>query len=259
MAPASRGRSLLNSWPCNVRVPVEMSTRRPESSAGTRYAKVLPVPVPASTTSGARFSSASATRPAIASCERRGVNPGSERASGPRGPKTSSSDCINELGVSPHPGGRGNLSRRAQAVETQILESVLVSLDADLEVRTLGRVAARREVVVAEAGEVVAHRDPHVLGERGADVESRRVVEHVRFPGVQHGGVYAEVESARELATQVRTENVGETRVLLAFERARHVAGTVLQPELHGRVELPVGVQVVHHARRLERRQQVTV
>ena len=36
MAPATSGRSLLKSWSCSVRVPVEMSTRLPDSSAGTR-------------------------------------------------------------------------------------------------------------------------------------------------------------------------------------------------------------------------------
>ena len=41
--------------------------------------------------------------------------------------------------------------------------------------------------------------------------------------------------------------------VFLAFERARHVAHAVLQAELQRRIQLPVGVQVVDDARRLER------
>ena len=41
------------------------------------------------------------------------------------------------LGAARRIGGRANLARRAQAVEAQILESILVSLDADLEIRAL--------------------------------------------------------------------------------------------------------------------------
>ena len=54
-------------WSCNVLVPVLTTTLRPDSSAGTRYARVLPVPVPASTSRRSSPSIASAIRSAIAS------------------------------------------------------------------------------------------------------------------------------------------------------------------------------------------------
>ena len=41
--------SLKKSCSCRFLVPVETTTRLPERIAGTRYASVLPVPVPAST------------------------------------------------------------------------------------------------------------------------------------------------------------------------------------------------------------------
>ena len=41
--------SLKKSCSCRFLVPVETTTRLPERIAGTRYASVFPVPVPAST------------------------------------------------------------------------------------------------------------------------------------------------------------------------------------------------------------------
>ncbi|MBK6691509.1 MAG: hypothetical protein IPG50_04800 [Myxococcales bacterium] len=48
-------------------VAVEMTTFLPLKTAGTRYASVLPVPVPASTKSGALSASAASTARAIIS------------------------------------------------------------------------------------------------------------------------------------------------------------------------------------------------
>ena len=53
---------------------------------------------------------------------------------------------------------------------------------------------------------------------------------------MQRGGVHAQVEAARELAAQVDADDVGDARVLLAFEGARHVARAVLQAELQRRI-----------------------
>jgi hypothetical protein len=47
-----------------------------------------------------------------------------------------------------------------QARQIEILERVLVGLEAEPHVRAVGRVAARVEVLVAEALEVVADGDP---------------------------------------------------------------------------------------------------
>ncbi len=91
---ASSGRSRWNSWSCSVRVPVETRIRRPDSSAGTRYANVLPVPVPASTTSWPRSAKARSTASAMRCWPARGRNPGNALASGPSASKSSSSEII---------------------------------------------------------------------------------------------------------------------------------------------------------------------
>ena len=62
-----------------------------------QYAKVLPVPVPASTTRASRFVMAPTDRSAIRSCWRRKRKSGSARCRGPSGPKISSRSSI--LGV----------------------------------------------------------------------------------------------------------------------------------------------------------------
>ena len=49
-AAISRGISRANNWSCKALVAVDNKTRSPLSKAGTKYAKVLPTPVPASTT-----------------------------------------------------------------------------------------------------------------------------------------------------------------------------------------------------------------
>ena len=59
--------SLKKSCSCRFLVPVETTMRLPERIAGTRYASVLPVPVPASTRSGRLSSSADSTASAISS------------------------------------------------------------------------------------------------------------------------------------------------------------------------------------------------
>ena len=59
------GRSRSNNWSCRVLVAVEIMTRLPLSNAGTKYAKVLPTPVPASTTKAPPASMRSAIATAI--------------------------------------------------------------------------------------------------------------------------------------------------------------------------------------------------
>ena len=50
MALQTCGTSLLKIWSCKLRVPVEIITLPCSNKAGTKYAHVLPVPVPASAT-----------------------------------------------------------------------------------------------------------------------------------------------------------------------------------------------------------------
>jgi hypothetical protein len=64
----SSGTSFSASCSCSVRVAVETTTLSPLFAAGNKYASVLPVPVPASTTSARPRASADATWPAISSC-----------------------------------------------------------------------------------------------------------------------------------------------------------------------------------------------
>src|SRR6202034_2484617 len=52
-------------------VPVETTTRLPDCSAGTRYARVFPVPVPASTIRWRLSASADSTASAISTCPAR--------------------------------------------------------------------------------------------------------------------------------------------------------------------------------------------
>src|SRR5450631_2744094 len=79
--------SLKYSCSCSVLVPVEMITRLPERITGSKYASVLPVPVPASTMR-CRFSvSACSTASAICNWPRRNSYAGWLRASTPPGPK----------------------------------------------------------------------------------------------------------------------------------------------------------------------------
>ena len=82
-ASRTRGRSRWYSWSCNALVPVEMIVFIPDSSAGTRYANVLPVPVPASASSTSRVSNASAIASVSRCCAARGTKPGMPCASGP--------------------------------------------------------------------------------------------------------------------------------------------------------------------------------
>ena len=70
-APRTVGMSFRNNWSCSVFVPVDTITLPPHSSAGTRYAKVFPVPVPASAISVPHDSIAAATASAISLCPRR--------------------------------------------------------------------------------------------------------------------------------------------------------------------------------------------
>src|SRR5690606_12997295 len=74
-----------------------MMVRRPPCSAGIRYAKVFPVPVPASIMSVPPSSSAPATAAAIAPCPARGWKPGSHFFSGLSGPKKCSRSCTPPL------------------------------------------------------------------------------------------------------------------------------------------------------------------
>src|SRR5512134_443626 len=60
-----------------------MTTFFPLSTAGIRYASVLPVPVPASTSTVRSVASAPATARAMAACWSRGSKPGTTRASAP--------------------------------------------------------------------------------------------------------------------------------------------------------------------------------
>src|SRR5690606_9804147 len=71
---------------------------------GTRYANVLPIPVPASIATCAPRSTASATISAILACASRYVKPGSCRARRPVGPKRCASSSIARL--YPEPAGR---------------------------------------------------------------------------------------------------------------------------------------------------------
>src|SRR4029453_1545427 len=90
-AARTAGRSRSKSWSCSVLVPVDTMTLPPYSSAGTRYANVLPVPVPASATSCVREAIARAIACDISSCCERKRNPGSARDSMPPSRKMASS------------------------------------------------------------------------------------------------------------------------------------------------------------------------
>src|SRR5690606_29352355 len=71
-----------------------MIARRPEWSTGTRYANVLPIPVPASIATCAPRSTASATISAILACASRYVKPGNRRARSPVGANRCASSSI---------------------------------------------------------------------------------------------------------------------------------------------------------------------
>src|SRR5262245_27484103 len=88
------GTSFPASCSCRARVAVEMTTRFPDSAAGTRYASVLPVPVPASTRSGRPPSRASATAMATASCSGRSSQPATACARMPPGPRYSATRAL---------------------------------------------------------------------------------------------------------------------------------------------------------------------
>src|SRR5207248_8099001 len=75
------------SCSCRFFVPVEIITRLPERIAGTRYASVFPVPVPASTIRCRRSVIACSTACAICSCPRRNSYAVCVRESKPPGPK----------------------------------------------------------------------------------------------------------------------------------------------------------------------------
>ncbi len=88
-ASATIGRSFTKICSCSARVAVETITFLPLRTAGTRYASVLPVPVPASTSRCFSSSSATSTAWAIASWPSRISQPGSARDRGESGPRTS--------------------------------------------------------------------------------------------------------------------------------------------------------------------------
>jgi hypothetical protein len=82
-ASRRRGRSRRNSWSCKLLVAVLISARAPLNKVGTRYAKVLPTPVPASATSALLSSMACATASAMRTCTSRSTWPASAWASAP--------------------------------------------------------------------------------------------------------------------------------------------------------------------------------
>ena len=88
---------LKKSCSCRVFVPVEMITRCPVRRAGSRYASVLPVPVPASTIRCWRSFRARSTACAISSC------PGGTHKAG-----SSATACL-----------RARKNRKAMAVKAQ--------------------------------------------------------------------------------------------------------------------------------------------
>ena len=92
-ARQTSGRSRLNSFSWRWRVPVETTIRPPPATAGTRYARVLPVPVPASQMRTSRCDTARSTAAAMARCSARGAYPGSSSDNGPAAAKTRSHEA----------------------------------------------------------------------------------------------------------------------------------------------------------------------
>src|SRR5690242_3285429 len=74
-----------------------MTTFLPLKIEGTRYASVLPVPVPASARSTRSLPSARSTASAMASWPARASYPGRPRARGPSGPSSSTAFTTNAL------------------------------------------------------------------------------------------------------------------------------------------------------------------
>src|SRR5690242_18084657 len=96
------------SCSCRPMVCVEMTIRQSRSawaakSDGTRYAKLFPTPVPASTIRCRLAAMARPTASAIANCCGRLSNCGSRRATAPPGPRI---DAIDMSPLSPAGGGR---------------------------------------------------------------------------------------------------------------------------------------------------------
>src|SRR5258708_5901724 len=75
--------SLKKSCSCRFLVPVETTIRLPDRMAGTRYARVFPVPVPASTSRCLRSASADSIASAISDWPWRYSNCGCHCDSGP--------------------------------------------------------------------------------------------------------------------------------------------------------------------------------
>ena len=83
------GMSLKKSCSCRFLVPVEITTRLPDRIAGTRYASVLPVPVPASTIRCFFSASAASTASAMCKLARRDIRSSdATRKAGPYGQRT---------------------------------------------------------------------------------------------------------------------------------------------------------------------------